>query len=105
MLNEENVERAILASFEKSFREDVRAAITLYSGPEVPRVRLAILALAESNPDKVLALVEAACRDYRDLLYWAEYPEECGGKLTRNEMATRYSKMGVPIPKPLLEPR
>lgn len=43
---------------------------------EVERVRLAILKLCDARVDRVAELVVAAKRDYRDLLMWAEYPEE-----------------------------
>jgi hypothetical protein len=40
------------------------------------RVRLAILKLCNAHIDKVIELVAAAKRDYRDVLMWAEYPSE-----------------------------
>jgi len=43
---------------------------------EVPRVQLAILKLSEGRLDRLADLVSAAKRDYRDVLMWAEYPEE-----------------------------
>jgi hypothetical protein len=58
--------------------------------------------LAEGDPGRVLELVEAACQDYRDLLYWAEYPEESsGGRVTRAEMVDRYIQLDVPVPEAL----
>ncbi len=42
------------------------------------RVRLAVLKLSEGDVDKALSMVSAAKQDYRDVLMWAEYPEEGG---------------------------
>jgi len=48
-----------------------------YTGPEAERVRLACLKLAEEQGDADPSRwVEAANRDYRDVLYWAEYPHQ-----------------------------
>jgi hypothetical protein len=41
---------------------------------EIDRVRIAILMLAEADTGQVAGCVEMACRDYRDVLAWAEYP-------------------------------
>jgi hypothetical protein len=43
---------------------------------EPDRVRLAILKLSDGIEDKLLAMVAAAKQDYRDVLMWAEYPEQ-----------------------------
>ncbi len=43
---------------------------------EIPRVRLAILRLSAGQLDRVREFVGFAKRDYRDVLMWAEYPEE-----------------------------
>lgn len=43
---------------------------------ETERVRLAILKLCDARADRVVELVAAAERDYRDVLMWAEYPGE-----------------------------
>jgi hypothetical protein len=98
----DDVDRAITAGFPDASHADVRAALTLYTDREVARVHLAILVLADGDPDQVLPMVEAACRDYRDVLYWAEWPEESSfGKRTRAEMAERYRRLGVPVPESL----
>ena len=44
--------------------------------PEVERVRLAILKLSEGALGELRRMTEAAKTDYRDVLMWAEYPEE-----------------------------
>lgn len=43
---------------------------------ECGRVRLAILKLAGRDLDKVRECTDAACVDYRDVLAWAEFPEQ-----------------------------
>jgi len=43
---------------------------------EQRRVRLAILKLSDGDLAAVLSMVAAAKRDYRDVLMWAEYPED-----------------------------
>ena len=43
---------------------------------ERDRVHLAILALSHGNEEKLREYIEVAKRDYRDVLFWAEYPEE-----------------------------
>lgn len=43
--------------------------------PERERVQMAILSLSQGSEDKLLQFVEAAKQDYRDVLYWAEYPQ------------------------------
>jgi hypothetical protein len=61
-------------------RELVHAALSEYGVAqherEVARVRLAILRLSAGQIDRVKELVAVAKRDYRDVLMWAEYPEE-----------------------------
>jgi hypothetical protein len=44
---------------------------------EVPRVRLAILKLADGNLDQLLDSAEVATKDHRDVLATAEYPRYC----------------------------
>ena len=43
---------------------------------EQVRVHLAILKLSEGQLDKLESYLESARSDYRDVLAWAEYPEE-----------------------------
>ena len=73
--------------------------------PEVARVRLAILALSEGDEVKVREYVAVAKRDYRDVLFWAEYPDQA--KLDtpekRREMRELFRKLGVEPPAGLLD--
>ena len=43
---------------------------------EVTRVQLAILKLCQGDRSQLQTLVKTAKTDYRDILAWAEYPEE-----------------------------
>ena len=58
---------------------------------ERERVQLAILKLGEGNEKKLREFVAVARRDYRDVLFWAEYPEEA--KLDTPEKRERFKKM------------
>ena|SRR5438477_6302323 len=58
---------------------------------ERERVELAILKLSEGNEDKLREFIAAAKRDYRDVLFWAEYPEE--SQLDTPEKKERIKKM------------
>ena len=49
---------------------------------ERERVQLAILKLSEGAPDRLLRLIEMAKQDYRDVLAYAEYPNEMGKSAT-----------------------
>jgi hypothetical protein len=59
-----------------------------------PRVQLAILKLSEGDPEKLLQYIEAARVDYRDVLAWAEYPEQLSsGKNSFNTPPDEYEDM------------
>src|SRR5712691_5484303 len=58
---------------------------------EPERVQLAILKLSEGNEEKLREFVAVAKRDYRDVLFWAEYPEE--SRLDTPEKRERVRKM------------
>ena len=61
-----------------AFAEDQLAvvfeALSRYTGPEPERVQRAILTLSGGDVDKLSHNVAVALQDYRDVLYWAEYP-------------------------------
>ena len=61
-------------------RSEALAGLALYGVAaherEVPRVRLAIVKLSAGQIDRVKDLVGQAKQDYRDVLMWAESPEE-----------------------------
>jgi len=62
----------------RSFADDqlvaVFAALDRYTGPEPERVQRAILTLSGGDVGKLSHNVAVALQDYRDVLYWAEYP-------------------------------
>ena len=69
--------QALLDRIAREFGEADRSAVIdslkTYAGPEAERVPRDILHLAKGSAEKVADLVKAANRDYRDVLYWAEY--------------------------------
>jgi len=58
---------------------------------ERERVQLAILKLSEGNEEKLREFVAVAKRDYRDVLFWAENPDEA--RLDTPEKRERVRKM------------
>lgn len=58
---------------------------------ERERVQFAILKLSEGNEEKLREFVAVAKRDYRDVLFWAENPDEA--KLDTPEKRERVRKM------------
>jgi hypothetical protein len=75
------IERVLAALFPAdSERAAARDALARYGSesyqPEPDRVRLAVLKLCDGNLEKLASLVQTACTDFRDVVMWAEYPEE-----------------------------
>ena len=70
---------------------------------ERERVQLAILKLSAGSEEKLREFVAVAKRDYRDVLFWAEYPEEA--KLDTPEKRQRiknmFEKFGIEPPDDL----
>ena len=70
---------------------------------ERERVQVAILKLSAGSEAKVREYVAVAKRDYRDVLFWAEYPEE--SRLDTPEKRQRMRKMlekfGIEPPRDL----
>jgi hypothetical protein len=58
---------------------------------ERERVQLDIVKLSGGSEEKVRKYVAVAKRDYRDVLFWAEYPEE--SRLDTPEKRERVRKM------------
>ena len=59
--------------------------------PERERVQFAILKLSGGNEEKLREFVAAAKRDYRDVLFWADNPDEA--RLDTPEKRERLKKM------------
>jgi len=69
---------------------------------ERERVQLAILKLSEGNEEKLREFVAIAKRDYRDVLFWADNPEEA--KLTpekREKLKKMFEQFGLKPPEGL----
>src|SRR5205823_14374473 len=89
----------VVAVVQKTFPETAHARVLeLLDGygfesyqRERERVQLAILKLSEGNEEKLREFVEVGKRDYRDVLFWAENPEEA--KLDTPEKRERIRKM------------
>jgi len=72
---------------------------------ERERVQLAILKLSDGNEEKLRQNVDVAKRDYRDVLFWAEYPEEAKIDTPdkRRQVRELFEKLGLEPPPGLLE--
>jgi hypothetical protein len=70
---------------------------------ERERVRLAILKLSEGNEEKLREFFAVAKRDYRDVLFWAEYPEEArlDTPEKRERVRKMFEKFGIKLPDDL----
>ncbi|MFN2541001.1 MAG: hypothetical protein ABR514_02380 [Chthoniobacterales bacterium] len=70
---------------------------------ERERVQLAILKLSGGDEEKVREFVAVAKRDYRDLLFWAEYPEEArlDTPEKRQRIKNMFEKFGIKPPDDL----
>lgn len=70
---------------------------------ERERVQLAVLKLSESNEEKLREFVAVAKRDYRDVLFWAENPDEAKletpGK--RERVRKMFEQFGIKPPEDL----
>jgi len=78
----EQVRAACARCFPDGDAATIVAILDLYGieahEPERERVQLAILKLSCGDADRLLATVQAANEDYRDVLWWAEYPNPNG---------------------------
>jgi hypothetical protein len=74
---EGDLDRIIARDYPKEARAEVERALAAYAGESSPsgalRVRMACLKLADGDLEKLKRFVLDACRDYRDVLAWAEY--------------------------------
>ena len=86
---------AIQATFPESSRARVLELLDRYGVEsyerERERVQLAILKLSGGTEEKLREFLAVAKRDYRDVLFWAEYPEE--SRLDTPEKRARVRKM------------
>jgi hypothetical protein len=98
------VREAVARSFPAAQHAAILELLAEYRDNERPRVQLAVLALANGDEERLRTFLAEAKLDYRDVLLWAEYPEEAGGSRTRQEMAKRYRGLGVDVPPDLRGP-
>ena len=54
----------------------VSRSLAKYNGSERNRVVRCIIHLSGGDPERISYFVGIAARDYRDLIYWAEYDKE-----------------------------
>ena len=91
----DEVVAAIQATFLKSSWARVLELLDTYGVEsherERERVQLAILKLSEGNEEKLREFVAVAKRDYRDVLFWTENPDEA--RLDTPEKRERVRKM------------
>lgn len=103
----------VLASIRAAFPEDRRPGVLdlldTYGVEsyerERERVQMAILKLSEGSELKLREYLTVAKRDYRDVLFWAEYPKESriDTPEKRQEVRELFEKFGVDPPADLLE--
>ena len=74
---------------------------------ERERVQLAILKLSEGNEERLRKFVAVAKRDYRDVLFWADNPEEAKldtpekRERIKERMKKMFEKFGIKPPEGL----
>lgn len=61
--------------------------------PEQDRVRMAILKVAGRSPERIRYYTLMACRDYRDVLCAAEYPNQMGKYFLRDQDPDLYDEL------------
>jgi len=95
MVLSEDLLRRIDADFAEGERSAAVSALDAYGEApherEVERVRRDILLLAKGDLREVHALVGRAKRDCRDVLFWAEYPQE--SRLDTPEKVASFNEM------------
>ena len=73
-VTEEDVNRVIMRDFGEARLPEVLAVLAKCSFNDTPRVRLAILKLANGNLETLAEQTTIASQDFRDVVAWAEYP-------------------------------
>jgi hypothetical protein len=73
-VSQSDVDRIIARDFESRACDVVRLLLERSDSAFSPRVLLAILKLAEGNIERFESNLEAARRDWRDVIAYAEYP-------------------------------
>ena len=67
---------------------------------EKERVQLAMLALSSGNEEKLIEFIAIAKRDYRDILFWADNPQEAIIDTVQkaNKVRQQFKKLGLDTP-------
>ena len=79
MANQEILRQKVVEQFPEEDPGKILAELNEYESTSATgrlRVRLAILKLSQGNVDKLREYVAVARTDYRDVLFWAETPEQ-----------------------------
>ena len=98
---------AIQATFPESSRARVLELLDRYGVEsyerERERVQLAILKLSGGTEEKLREFLAVAKRDYRDVLFWAENPEEArlDTPAKRERIKKMFEKFGIKPPEDL----
>ena len=97
----------VLAVVQKSFPEDSQVGVIelldIYGiesyERERERVQLAILKLSDGNEEKLREFVTVAKHDYRDVLFWADNPEEARlSPEKRERLRKMFAQFGIKPP-------
>jgi hypothetical protein len=105
----DDVTKAARAAFPEGAWSRVLELLDTYGAAscerEVERVQLAVLKLSEASEAKLREYVAVAKRDYRDVLFWAEHPDEAkiDTPEKRRELRELFEKLGLDPPAGSLE--
>jgi hypothetical protein len=70
-----DIESKLATDYLADARAEVSHSLATYQGPERDRVVRCILHLSAGDAARVTHFVGAAAKDYRDVIYWAEYDQ------------------------------
>jgi hypothetical protein len=87
-----DVDATVEKSVRAAYGDRADEALSLlgdYTSKEPERVRRAVLTLADGDIGRLRHFIDVAQQDYRDVLYWAEYPREPLEPRTYEELRER----------------
>jgi hypothetical protein len=101
------IDQAIHRDFTSGDHDAAKALLQTYQSESAIgrlRVQLAALKLSGGKLEKLARYIDDAKRDYRDVLYWAEYPDDARldtpEKIARFEAMCKRFGIKVTLPKP-----
>lgn len=103
----EDVVAAVRALFPRADASAILAVLDEYGAQswerERDRVQCAIVRLSEGDEDRLRYFLGVAKQDYRDVLFWSEYPEEAkiDTPEKRKQMREMFEKLGLEPPRSL----